>query len=387
MRIGHYVSVVSGQKGFENNVSGHIQLPLRAMELLANAGHEVHLITNEFGDDRSMPNCLPKSAKVHYVADGRNRGNVLERKGDFGSGFHPTRTIRQMKQMLTIAREEKFDVFHAYGVNRSAQLPGALRMMGLKVPTVGTLATAQFPERFPKPISNALWKRVDAVLTATEFIQRKCQRHGVNVRLLRHGVIRDLAAELGDDTPGERNRVLFWRDPSPENGVDVVMTTFENLAAKHPDVRFTMAIRPHWNEVPGIDEWAGRFDNIEVLRFPYKDGVTLPKIMFESLCVLMPIREMSIQPQLVIAESMTVGVPVIATDKDSTPELFEHGTSGMLFPEGDAEAATAALDDLLRDRPRLEAMGVHARSAIEQGWNWDHYVDELVEIYREIGVK
>lgn len=387
MRIGHYVSVVAGQRGFENNVSGHIQLPLRAMELLAEAGHEVHLITNEFGDDRSLPDCLPKAAKVHYVADGRRRGKVLERKGGFGKGFHPMRTVRQMSQILRIARDEKLDVFHAYGVNRSAQLPGALRMMGLKTPTVGTLATARFPERIPGVLSRALWDRVDVVLTATEFVQSKCASNGVDVRLLRHGVIRDLKHELGSDTPGERNRVLFWRDPSPENGADIVMKVYENLAAKHPNVRFTMAIRPHWREIPGIDEWANRFENVEVLRFPYEKGVTLPKLMFESLCVLMPIREMSIQPQLVIAESMAVGVPVLATDKDSTPELFEHGKGGMLLPEGDVDAATTMLDQLLRDRPRLNTMGIAAQRAIEDEWNWDHYVEQLTAIYREIGVK
>ena len=387
MRIGHYVSVVAGQKGFENNVSGHIQLPLRAMELLADAGHEVHLITNEFGDDRSMPNCLPGAAKVHYVADGRRRGKVLQRKGGFGKGFHPLRTVRQMRQILNIAREERFDVFHAYGVNRSAQLPGVLRMMGLSIPTVGSLAAVQFPERIPRVLSRALWSRVDVVLTATEFVQHMCASNGVDVRLLRHGVIRDLKEELGNDTPGQRNRVLFWRDPSPENGADIVMQVYENLAARHPDVRFTMAIRPHWNEISGLDDWADRFDNVEVLRFPYEKGVTLPKLMFESLCVFMPIRQMSIQPQLVIAESMAVGVPVLATDKDSTPELFEHGKGGMLFPEGDADAATTMLDQMLGDRPRLDEMGRAARRAIEDGWNWDHYVEQLTAIYREIGVK
>ncbi|MCH7791369.1 MAG: glycosyltransferase family 4 protein [Planctomycetes bacterium] len=387
MRIGHYVSVVAGQKGFENNVSGHIQVPMKAMELLRDAGHEVHLITNAFGPERSLPDCLPRDVPVHYVADGRRRGGVLERTGSHAQGIHPMRTLRQMRQIVSIARETDLDVLHSYGVNRSAQLPGVLRMLGLKIPSVGTLATAQFPERLPKPLSRALWKRVGAVLTATNYVRDLCARHGVTTRIVRHGVIRDLRAELGDDRPGERNRVLFWRDPTRENGADVVMRVYEALASRHPSVRFTMAVRPHWAEIPGIDAWAERFDNVEVLRFPYEKDVTLPKLMFESLCVLMPIREMSIQPQLVIAESMAVGVPVLATDKGSTPELFEHGRSGMLFPEGDAEAATSMLDGFLGDRSAAEAMGEAAEKTLRRSWNWDRYVEDVTAVYRELGVR
>ena len=165
------------------------------------------------------------------------------------------------------------------------------------------------------------------------------------------------------------------------------MRVYEALASRHPSVRFTMAVRPHWAEIPGIDAWADRFDNVEVLRFPYENGVTLPKLMFESLCVLMPIREMSIQPQLVIAESMAVGVPVLATDKGSTPELFEHGRSGMLFPEGDAAAATSMLDGFLGDRSAAEAMGEAAEKTLRRSWNWDRYVEEVTAVYRELGVR
>jgi len=32
MKIGIFVPVIAGQKGFENNVSGHIQIPLQSIE-------------------------------------------------------------------------------------------------------------------------------------------------------------------------------------------------------------------------------------------------------------------------------------------------------------------------------------------------------------------
>ncbi len=57
MKIGVIVSAIDGQEGYENNVSGHIQVPLRSCNELLDAGHDVQLITNEFGEGRSLPFC------------------------------------------------------------------------------------------------------------------------------------------------------------------------------------------------------------------------------------------------------------------------------------------------------------------------------------------
>ena len=144
MRIGHYVSVVSGQKGFENNVSGHIQVPLHAMRLLRDAGHEVHLITNRFGPERSLPNCLPEGVPVHLVDDARDRGGILERTSGQKGGVRLLTLLRQARQIRDIAHQSRFDVLHVHGFNRTAYLAGGLKMLGLRPPAVATVRNRVF---------------------------------------------------------------------------------------------------------------------------------------------------------------------------------------------------------------------------------------------------
>ena len=384
MRIGHYVSVVSGQKGFEQNVSGHIQVPLHAMKLLREAGHDVELVTNEFGPERTLPACMPEGVPVHYVVDARRRGGVLERTGAQGSGVTPRLLLKQAMQMKRIAAERRFEVFHFWGFHRTAHLAGGLRLLGLGCPTVAYLCAAYFPERFAA-LHRRLWRRIGAVVTATDHVRDRCLSAGIPARIIRHGIVRHIDEELpAGQTLAAKHRVLFWRDPSFENGADVTLKVYDALAPRYPDVSFDLAIRPHWHVIEGIDELEAAHDNVHVHRFPYGEDISLPKLLLESLCVLMPIRGMSLDPQLVIAESLACGIPVIATDQRSNPEFITPGRNGDLVPLGDVGATIDALDRILADREGALQMGRHAAEDLTRSWNWDRFVGESEAIYRQV---
>jgi len=93
---------------------------------------------------------------------------------------------------------------------------------------------------------------------------------------------------------------------------------------------------------------------------------------------------MSIDPQLVIAETLATGIPVITTDQRSNPEFVIDGQTGFLTPIGDVEKTTNALDYLLADRDRCIQIGVEAKEHIETHWNWDNYVSEILEVYNRV---
>ncbi|MBT4524609.1 MAG: glycosyltransferase family 4 protein [Phycisphaerae bacterium] len=384
MKIGIYVSVISGQKGFENNVSGHIQVPLRSIEELQRAGHEVHLITNKIGEGRSLPFCLDESnMDIHYVTDARERGGVLERTGKQTGGMSFFRLRKQVQEIKAICKEQKLDVLHLFGYNRTAHLAGGLCLFGLKIPVVTTMFGAIFPERLSF-LTKRLWNRIDAVVTATEFVKNKLESNGIPTKQIRHGVIRDLVKEKGDCEILPKHRVLFWRDMTIENGADVALAAFEKIAPIYPDISFNFAVRKHWEPIEGVEEVESRISNFTVYHFPYSDGITLPKLLLESLCVVMPIRQMSIDPQLVIAETLASGVPIITTNQRSNPEFIQEGETGCLVPLGDVDATTNALDLMLADQEKLLRMGERAKEDISSRWNWNGYASELLELYKSI---
>lgn len=383
MKIGVYVSAIDGQKGFENNVSGHAQVPLRSVEELQKAGHKVHFITNEFGKDRSLPFCLNEGMNVHLVTDSRKRGGILERKGKQGTGIRLFGLLKQLREIKNICEEQQLEVLHLFGYNRTVHLAGALRLFGLKIPVVVTVFGVVLPERVSF-LKKFLWKRVNRLVTATAYVKGLLEKEGLSAKQIKHGVIRDLLQEQGEVELQPKHRVLFWRDMTHQNGADVAIAVFDQLANEYPDISFNFAVRPHWSPIEGVEKIVNKHSNIHIYHFPYEDGISLPKLLLESLCVVMPIRQMTINPQLVIAETLASGVPIITTNQQSNPEIVKEDITGYLVPLGDVDATTEALDKMLSNQEATLQMGREAKIDIADRWNWDNYASEIVEIYREV---
>jgi glycosyltransferase involved in cell wall biosynthesis len=63
----------------------------------------------------------------------------------------------------------------------------------------------------------------------------------------------------------------------------------------------------------------------------------------------------------VVIEAMWAGVPVVATNVGGTPELIEHGATGLLVPPADDRALRRAIQRLLADSVRRRTMAARAR--------------------------
>lgn len=384
MKIGLYVQRVASALGFENVVSAHVQLPLYTMKLLRDAGHTVQLITTEFGENRSLPNCLPKGVTVHQVAYGTRQDDDLVMYVGNRLGIHPGKLIRQLLQLKRIAEEEKYHILHVFGSNRLVYLAGLLRVIGINTPIVLTINTGHFPERFWF-VAQHFWKRISAVITSTEFLKRKLETQGIATEAIKHGVVRDIRQEIRQARVDTRpHRVLFWRDPSMENGADICLQVYKDLAPRFPDVSFDLAVRPHWRPVAGLRELSEEYPNVNLYEFPYGHGITIAKLLAESVCVLLPFRELSAHPQFAVLESMQAGAAVVTTALDSNFELIDPGRNGYLVPPGDAPATVEAVERLLTDREHAIEIGNRAAEKTATTWNWDSYISELVQVYIQV---
>lgn len=85
---------------------------------------------------------------------------------------------------------------------------------------------------------------------------------------------------------------------------------------------------------------------------------------------------------LVAVEAMAAGVPAIAADHGSFPELITPGANGVLFPPGDPDGLAQALADAAANPGRYAEYGRHARATYEQRFAPEQNLDELIEIYR-----
>ena len=73
----------------------------------------------------------------------------------------------------------------------------------------------------------------------------------------------------------------------------------------------------------------------------------------------------------VILEAMASGLPVVASGISGIPLAVEHGLTGLLVPEKDPAALSAALRKLLENLPLARGMGEQGRRKAEAELTWD----------------
>lgn len=84
---------------------------------------------------------------------------------------------------------------------------------------------------------------------------------------------------------------------------------------------------------------------------------------------------------LTMLESMTAGVPVIATEVGGTPELITHGQTGLLVPPGQPEALAQELVGLLDDPGGAAAIREAARKVVEERFSLSTMIEAHAELY------
>jgi glycosyltransferase involved in cell wall biosynthesis len=86
---------------------------------------------------------------------------------------------------------------------------------------------------------------------------------------------------------------------------------------------------------------------------------------------------------LVYLEAGAAGLPAIGTTGSGAEEAIVDGATGLLVPEGDAEAAAAALELVLGDSDMRARMSLAAvQRADEQ--SWDRLAGELLAHYQAL---
>jgi len=87
----------------------------------------------------------------------------------------------------------------------------------------------------------------------------------------------------------------------------------------------------------------------------------------------------------VLLEAAAAGRPVVTTDHPGCRDAIEPDVTGLLVPPRDAARLADAIESLLRDAQRRQAMGRAARALAEREFGIERVVERHLEIYRALG--
>ncbi len=85
---------------------------------------------------------------------------------------------------------------------------------------------------------------------------------------------------------------------------------------------------------------------------------------------------------VVLIEAMSYRKPVIASNAGGITDVVENGVNGLLVPPGDCAALAHAIKTLATDDVLRREMGMKAKVIIDEKFNWDRIVNDLITLYQ-----
>lgn len=196
-----------------------------------------------------------------------------------------------------------------------------------------------------------------------------------------HPRFEQMAVQQKPDTPC---RFLFAGRISPEKNIETLLTAFIRLHASRPDIRLDL--------VGGIED-RGYYDMLmkfintshaasAVVFHGQQSSGRLVQFMRQAHVLVLPSRYEAFG--LVLAEAMSMGLPVIASRIGGIPYLVRDRLNGLLFTPDDDDALFRHMALLARDARTRHNMGQQGRTIAAGQFSADRVAEQMSAVYNKV---
>lgn len=285
-------------------------------------------------------------------------------------------------------RERPFDLLRVHSLRYIG--PAALwarRLYGIDAPIV-----AHHHHLDPDRLNGVIEKRViagaDAVVVGSEFARRQLRDelgvrtdhvsvvpYGVDAAFAPRPPRADLLARYG--LTGHPV-VLFFGGLKPRKNLPLLLDLWPRVAAGAPKARLLIA-----GGGPLLDELRGQAKRVGAAASVVFTGYVseAEKSDHFNLADLFVFPSAMEGFGLTLAEAMASGVPVVASDRGSIPEVVGAGEGGFVCDPGRPEAFVERILALLRDTVLREKLAGLARERAERHFRWERCVEGTRRVY------
>jgi phosphatidyl-myo-inositol alpha-mannosyltransferase len=364
------------------DVPGGVQQHVRDLaEALLGFGHDVSVLAPA-DDDGPLPHYVVPAGRTVPVP---YNGSVAR----LAFGFRSTSRVRRW------IREGDFDVLHVH--EPATPSLGVLACWVADGPIVGTFHASYERSRVVSvtaPILQTVLEKITGRIAVSEAARKTLVEHlGGDAVLIPNGVATDRYA-MAEPLPGWPGRGdgaeprpaggtlgFLGRMDEQRKGLPVLLRAFEILGRQRPGLRLLLAGPGDADDVVAkvSPELRDRIvvlgmvsDEDKVRAYHSVDVFVAPNTGGESFGI-------------VLAEAMSAGAPILASDIEAFDRVLLGGRAGALFPVGDHAALAATAAELLDDPARRKLLSAEARAAV-RAYDWSTVARDVLRVYETVAV-
>jgi len=340
-------------------------------EAIRQLGHEVTILT-------SGPGSRGESGIIRL---GRNAFFPMN-----GALVNVTLGLNLQKRILEIFHRERFDLIHIQcPLEPTLPLIALMAARHIDVPVVGTFHMCAKVSPAYEIFGRYLGKysaRLDARIAVSEAARRFALKYFPgDYTVIPNGVCFDRFQGQPDSPLPQDGQptVLFVGRFDVRKNVPWLISGFKRLLRSCPRSRLVLV-------GSGLTRPLCRLIALPLGKAVRFEGQVSPSALpayFAASDVFCSVPRGSESFGIVLLEAMAAGKPIVGADIPGYRDVIEHGTDGLLVPQGDTPALAEALRQLIVDRARRESMGRSGREKARR-YDWVHLARDVAAVYEGV---
>lgn len=373
---------------------------MKFMTIFALGGTEKQVVTTASRID-------PRRFELEFGCFKR-RGQLLDEILELGipvteypvnSFFRPS-ALRQQVALARHLQQRHIQVMHSYNFYSNVFAIPAARIAGVPCVVASIRDTGVYLNAVQRRVHRAACSLAHRILVNANAIRDWLIADGYDARkitVIPNGL--DVAAyarrrggtsvraELG--LADDAQLIVVMARINRDKGIDCFVDAAARLAPRFPKAEFVIvggdfaplvdgSIPPeiaYRREVEARAARAGIAGRVHFTGF----RTDIPEILAETAVSVLPSFSEGLSNTLL--ESMAAGVPVVATGVGGTPEVIEHGQSGLLVPARDDGALADAIGRVLENDVLAARLADQGRRRVTERYSFAHTVRATEQLY------
>jgi glycosyltransferase involved in cell wall biosynthesis len=321
----------------------------------------------------------------------------LKRKGPFlsevtgleefspGGSLFRLQSWRARLALSRFLRRKRITVAHSFDFYSNLMLIPAARLARVPVVVGSHRQLGDLMTRNQFRAQNTMFRLCDRIVCNSRSAADRLREAGIAERKLTvipNGLPEELFAGVTGDLardPREMRIGMISRMNDPVKRHDLFLRAAKRLAERFPQLRFILVgDGPLRGGLEALADQLGLRDRVVFLG----DRRDVPAVLATLDISVLPSASESLSN--VILESMAAGVPIVAANVGGNPELVQNGTTGLLFPSGDEEQFSRAMETLVTQPELRKQFGICARQRARAEYTIPKIRDRYQELYREL---
>jgi glycosyltransferase involved in cell wall biosynthesis len=312
--------------------------------------------------------------------------NISHERINHGNIFQKIIYLKSFFYLRKILNSFKPDIVHAHYASSYGLLGRALNFHPFIISVWGS-DVFDFPQRsfFLKKILEYNLSGADKILSTSQVMRDELKKYtDKKVEVTPFGIDINMFKPICKTYVSDKPIVIGTVKSLEEiYGIQYLIKAFKIIKDKYPDNNIKLLIIGEGSYETELKNLCSKLEVENDVEFTGKKEYEKLEEYYNKLDIAVFLSK-SESFGVAVLEASACEKPVVVSNVGGLPEVVEDNVTGFIVEKENPDDAAASMEKLIFNENLRKEMGSNGRKRVEQFYNWNNNVDQMIKIYENI---